>query len=326
MKTGKMMNAVLTTAFLWLAASSAGAQEFPSKVIKLTSPYSAGSGPDVIARAVAEKMSKTWGQQVIVDARPGANGFIAMEAVKRAPADGHDLAIVGNAHMTINPALFRKLPYDAKADFAPVAMLYSTPFFIAVSANGPYRTMADLIADAKANPGKISYGSPYIGSPSHLGSALLESSTDTKMIHVPFKDALQIFTSIANGDVGWALGTLGTAGALVRAGKIKLIAVAARKRLPSHPDIPTVDEAAGLKGFDVDAWVAVMAPRRTPPAVVQRINAEVNKILDQPDVKDRLTALGFVPAPDTPEGLAQTIDRDLKKYGELVKRTGASAE
>jgi tripartite-type tricarboxylate transporter receptor subunit TctC len=142
----------------------------------------------------------------------------------------------------------------------------------------------------------------------------------------PFKDALQIFTSIANGDVGWALGTLGTAGALVRAGKIRLIAVAAKKRLPSHPDIPTVDEAAGLKGFDVDAWVALMAPRRTLAAVVQRINAEVNKILDQPDVKDRLTALGFVPAPDTPDGLAQTIDRDLKKYGELVKRTGASAE
>jgi tripartite-type tricarboxylate transporter receptor subunit TctC len=304
----------------------ANAQDFPSKVVTVTSPYSAGSGPDLVARIIAEKLSQDWGRQVIVDPRPGANGFVAMERVKNSTPDGHDFALVGNAHMTINPALFKKLPYDAKADYAPIAMLYSTPFFIVAAANGPYKSLTDLISAAKANPGKLSYGSPYVGSPSHLGGALLESVTYTKMIHAPFKDTLQIFTSVANGDVSWALGTLGSMKALVQSGKIKLLAVAAKKRIPSNPDVPTVEEITGLKDYEVNAWVALVAPIKTPTAVIRKINSDVNKTLELNDVKERFATFGFIAAPDTSEALAQIVDKDMKKFSELVKRTGASAD
>ena len=173
----------------WLGLGSiALAQTFPSKVVKITAPYAAGAGPAIFTRIMADKLSKAWSQPVIVDAKPGASGFIAIEAVKNAAPDGHELLVVSNAHVAINPALYRTLPYDPRKDFVPVAMFYHTPFFLTVSTAGPYQSVPALIAAAKANPGTVSYGSSYVGSPSHLGSAEFEFLTGTKMIHVPYKD------------------------------------------------------------------------------------------------------------------------------------------
>jgi tripartite-type tricarboxylate transporter receptor subunit TctC len=318
--------AAVVTMSSMVFSTSVAAQEFPAKPIKIISPYSAGSGPDVAARFLAERLSKIWGQQTVVEARPGANGFIALQAIKRSAADGHEIGLVGNAHMTINPALMKNTPYDVRADFAPVAMLYKTPFFIAVGAGSPFKNLADLIAFARANPGKLSYGSPYVGSPSHLGSAYLESLTETKMIHVPFKDTLQIFTSIAAGDVGWAFGTHGTMASLIQGGRLRLLAVGALRRLASHPDVPTVEEALGLKGFEVNAWVALVAPKRTPEAAIRKINADVNRLLEQIETRQQMSQLGFVGTPDTPEGFAQLIDRDTKKYGDLVRKSGITSD
>src|SRR5438477_3982185 len=243
-----MIKVLPAAIFLLVQLSMAGApvsvaQTYPTKVVKITAPYSAGAGPAVFARILAEKLSRAWSQQVLVDPRPGASGFIAIEAVKNAAPDGHELLVVSNAHVAINPALYKKLPYDPDKDFVPVAMFYRTPFFLIVAAAGPYQNVRALIAAAKANPGAVTYGSSYVGSPSHLGSAEFEFLTGTKMIHVPFKDQSQMYVSIANGDVGWAFSTLGSALPLIQSGKIKLIAIASKERLKTLPDVPTIQEA-----------------------------------------------------------------------------------
>jgi tripartite-type tricarboxylate transporter receptor subunit TctC len=326
MKHRAQFRAVVIAA-AWLGiASVALAQSFPSRLVRITAPYSAGAGPAVFTRAVADKLSKLWGQPVIVDAKPGASGFIAIEAVKNAAPDGHELLVVSDAHVAINPALYKKLPYDPQKDFVPVAMFYHTPFYLAVATAGPYQTVPALIAAAKAAPGAVSYGSSYVGSPSHLGSAEFEFVTGTKMIHAPYKDQSQMYVGIANGDIGWAFTTLGSALPLMQAGRIKLIAIAAPQRSKVQPEVPTLAEAGGPAGMVVGAWLAVVAPRGTPPEVVRKINADVNKVLADPDILQQMRTLGFEPAPETPEQFADEIRADAKKYGELVRRTGATAD
>jgi tripartite-type tricarboxylate transporter receptor subunit TctC len=283
------------------------AQTFPARTVKITAPYSAGAAPAVFTRALADKLSKAWGQPVIVESKPGASGFVAIEAVKAAPADGHELLVVSDAHVAINPSLY-------------------TPFYLAVASAGPYASVPALIAAAKANPGTVSYGSSYVGSPSHLGSAEFEFTTGTKMIHVPYRDQSQMYVGIANGDVGWAFTTLGSALPLMQAGRIKLIAIAAAERSKVQPDVPTLAEAGGPASMRVGAWLAIVAPRGTPADVVRRINADVNKVLADPEVLTLMRTLGFEPTPETPEQFADEIRADARRYGELVRRTGATAD
>lgn len=308
-----------------LVVGGARAQTYPSRPVRIIAPYSAGAGPAVFTRVMADKLSKEWGQPVIVDARPGASGFIAMEAVKNAAPDGYNLLVVSNAHVSINPSLYKTLPYDAEKDYVPIAMIYRTPFFLIASASGPYQTVPALIAAAKAKPETVSYGSSYVGSPSHLGSAEFEFRTGTRMIHVPYKDQSQMYVAIAAGDVGWAFSTLGSALPLVQSGRLKLVAIAAKQRLKSLPDVPTLVEAGG-PDMQVDSWLALMAPRGTPPQVVQKINADVNKALADADVVEKLQTFGFEAAPGTPQQLADFIAVETKRFAELVKRTGATAD
>ena len=309
-----------------IATFGALAQPFPSRTVRFLAPFSAGAAPVTFTRIVADKLSKAWGQPVIVEPKPGGSGFLAIEALKSAQPDGHELLVASNAHVAINPALYTKLPYDPDKDLLPVAMFYRTPFFVVVAANGPYQTVPALIAAAKASPGTVSYGSSYVGSPSHLGSAEFEYRTGTKMIHVPYRDQSQMYVSIANGDVGWAFSTLGSALPLIQAGKIKIIAIAAKERLKTLPDVPTLEEAGGPAGLEVDSWLGLMAPRGTPPDTIHRINAEVTRVLADPDVLGQMRKLGFEPAAGTPEQFAQAIAADVRKYGELVRRTGAKAD
>lgn len=311
----------------WLGwGAFALAQAFPSRVVKITVPFAAGAAPAIFTRIIADKLSKAWSQPVIVDAKPGASGFIAIESVKNAAPDGHELLVVSNAHVAINPALYKALPYDPRKDFVPVAMFYHTSFFLAVATAGPYQSVPALIAAAKANPGTVSYGSSYVGSPSHLGSAEFEFLTGTRMIHVPYKDQSQMYVAIAGGDVGWAFSTLGSALPLMQSGRLKLIAIAARQRLKTLPDVPTLEEAGGPAGMVVDSWLAVVAPRGTPPEIVRRINADINKQLADPEVLAQMERFGFEAAPGTPEQLAAIIRADEMKFAELVRRTGATAD
>lgn len=323
---------ILVLAFLFLAAAGSGgalaqtAAAFPSKGVKINVPYASGTGPDVFTRYLADRLSKVWGRQVIVESRPGASGFIAIEAMKNAVPDGHELILAANGHTAMNPAIYKKLPYDPEKDLVPVAMAYRTPLFIAVSTNGPYQTVRSLIAAAKAAPGQVSYGSPYVGSPSHLGTAEFELVTGTRMLHVPFKDQNQAFISIANGDLGWMLSTYASASPMMKADKIRLIAIASKQRLKSYPDIPTIEEAGGPAGLELEGWVAFFAPRGTPADIVRRINADVNQQLTAPEVVERMRVGGWEPTPSTPAELAELIRRDTRKYVDLVRRTGASID
>ncbi len=292
----------------------------------LVVPFSSSAGPTVFMQVLADKLSRAWGERVIVEPKPGASGFLAIESVKNAPPDGHELLIVSNSHVAINPALYKKLPYDPERDFVPVALIYRAPYFVTVSASGPYQTVPALIAAAKANPGKLTYGISFIGSPPHLGSALFCFLTGSEMAAVPFKEQNQLYVSMANGELTWALSTIGSALQLMKAGKVKFIAVATRSRTAAQPDIPTVEEAGGPAGFEVDTWLAMLAPRGTPEGVVRRINADVVKQLGDADVLERMRMLGFQATPDSPEEVARLMREDTRKYSELVRKVGATAE
>jgi len=304
---------------------AAAAQTFPTKTVRIVSPYPAGAGPDTVARLLAEKLAKSWGQQVIIEPRPGANGFIAMEAVKKS-TDAHDVVMADNGHIAVAPSLFKRIPYDIDKDFRPAALIYRADFLIAVAANSPYRTVGELIAAAKADPGKISYATPFVGSPSHLGSALLEMRTGTQMLHVPFKETSQMVASVGNGEVTWTLTTLATAGSLVRAGKVKFLAVAAKSRLPGAGEIPTVLESGGPADYEVNGWVAFLSPRAASAQAIAAINAGVNRALAEPDVRERLTTFGFTPLPASTGELQSLIRADTTKFAELVRKTGATID
>ncbi|WP_245176143.1 tripartite tricarboxylate transporter substrate binding protein [Cupriavidus sp. AcVe19-6a] len=309
---------------LLATAAPAHAQAFPSRAVRLISPFPAGSGPDAVSRLLGEQLGKAWNQPVIVDSRPGGNGFIAMEAGKRAPATGHELVVADVGHLAINPGLFKRLPYDPRRDFVPVTGLYRTAFFIVVSQQSPIRTVPELIAAAKKAPDAVTYGSWAVGSTGHLGAAQLEAATGTQMLHAPYKDTAQLYTAVANGEVTWALGTYATAGPLIQAGKLRVLAVADSVRSPVLPNVPTLAEAGGPAGLEASSWVALLAPAGTPPATVSAIGKAVRTALGDPDVKAKLATFGFSPAPGSGDDVAEWVARDSQRYAELIKRTGAT--
>ena len=311
---------------LGLAARLGWAQSFPTKPVRIISTFSSGSGPDAAARIVGERLSAIWKQSIIVDARPGGNGFIAAAAAKQAAPTGYDLFMPDVGHLTINPSLFKKIPYDPKSDFVPVGGLLRTSFFIVVGANSPFRTVKDLIAAAAASPGKITYGSTSVGGPPHLGGAQLELASGTKMTHVPYREISQLNIAVSTGEVDWTMGSLASSGPLLKAGKVRYLAVADDTRSPSMPDLPTLEEAGGPKGVHARSWVALMAPKGTPPAVIATLNQSLNEVLRQPEVAEKFATFGYVPYPMTPAALAALIDSDTVANAGLVKRTGASAD
>uniref|UniRef100_UPI003F496B13 Bug family tripartite tricarboxylate transporter substrate binding protein n=1 Tax=Cupriavidus yeoncheonensis TaxID=1462994 RepID=UPI003F496B13 len=321
---GRLAMSVACAAALLAAAPPVHADAFPSRTIRLISPFPAGSGPDAVSRLLGERLGKAWGQPVIVDPRPGGNGFIAMEAGRRAPATGHELVVADVGHLAINPGLFKKMPYDPRRDFVPVTGLYRTAFFVVVSQQSPLHNIADLVAAAKKAPDAVTYGSWAVGSTGHLGAAQLEAATGTKMLHAPYKDTSQLYTAVANGEVTWALGTYATAGPLIQAGKLRVLAVADSARSPVLPNVPTIAEAGGPAGLEASSWVALLAPAGTPPATVSAIGKAVRAVLGEPDVKAKLATFGFTPAPATSDDVAAWVTRDSQRYAELIKRTGAT--
>ena len=316
----------LTAVGMVLAAPIGFAQEFPARPVRILSAYPTGVSPDLAARILAERLGHLWGRTVLVEPRPGANGYLAVNALKKANADGHDLLLVGNAHLTINPTLLKDIPYDAVADFVPVSMIYRAPFFIWVATNAPFRTVGELVAAAQANPERVSYSTPYVGSPPHLGGAMLASFSGTKMLAVHFKEGSQVYTSIANGDVTFALGTTGSTASLAKAGRLRALATGSPQRLPSAPDVPTVREGGGPAGYEIDSWVAIVAPRGTPPAIVRRIGEDVGRALAEPEVRERYRGLGVDAVSNNSSELAELIRVDLRRNAELVKRIGVTAE
>lgn len=316
----------LGTLLLVLAPAQAQPQAFPSRVVRITSPFPTGLAIDVTVRLIAERLGRGWGQQVIVEARPGGNGFIAIGAVKKAPADGHELLVMANSHLTINPNLIRSIPYDAENDFVPVSLFSRAPFFVVVSAAGPYKSLQELIAAAKANPGRVTYSSPSVGSAPHIGGAFLAYLTGTQMTAVHFKEAAPMMGSVANGDVSFIVSTLGSAAPLVKAGKLRFIATASPARLDLEPEVPSAREAGGPADYQVETWTSIVAPRGTPAETVRRISADMAAVLSDPEVRGRFRSLGFVATSTTSAETSALVKSELKRYGDLVKRIGITAE
>ena len=305
---------------------STQAQTFPSKPVRIITPFPVGSGPEGVARLVADKLSKNCGVPVTIENRPGGNGFIAIEAFKRGATDGTDLIQLDSVHLTAYPHLFKKLPYDTKNDFDVLLPLFKTYFFFTTSSASQYKTVGDIISDAKANPGKLNYGSWSVGNPVHLGSALFETISNIEMQHVIYKETSQLYSAVSTGELSFALGSIASAGPLYRSGKLKLIAIAAPRRLPGYKDIPTVGEVGGPKDFEVSGSTVIAAPKGLPKAVTDKIFNDITIALAEHDVREKFISFGYEPFVVTKEQFAQYIQDESAHQAIIIKKAKAALD
>lgn len=306
---------------------AANAQAFPDKPVRVIMPFPVGTGSDVVMRLLGEKLTKIWNQPVIVDNRPGGAGFIAMTAAKRSPADGYTFALVDDAIVSLLPHLFAKtIPYDSQKDFDPVTPIFRVNWFLAVPADTPFKSVADLVAEAKAKQGSYSYASSGMGSAMHLFAAMFENQAGVRMTHVPYKETPQAITDISRNEIGWAFTTAVTGGPMYRAKKVKFLAIGAPQRHPAFPDIPTVAEAGGPPNFEMRTWVGLFAPRGTPVAVMEKVNADFATVLADPAVRDQLNSMGFETWSAPAATLSRQLEADLKKYGDITKQLKISLD
>lgn len=314
-------------AALSFAGPAARAQDdFPSRPVTLVTAFAPGSGPDAVLRLVAEKLGKAWNQRVVVDNKPGGGGFIAIDAVRRAPADGYTLLQLDSEHLAALPYLYKSRGFETLKTFEPAAALFRTPFLVAVASDSKLKTMTDLVADAKARPGALTFGSWGVGSPGHLGGEQIEMLTGVQMQHVPYREVSQLFTSVGSGEVGWSFASIPSSQGAYKAGKLRYIAIAAPKRIPQLPDVPTVGEAGGPAGLDVNSFVVLVAPRGLPAAVRDRIHADVRKAVAEPDIKARFDTFAFEALAWSPAEIEAQAGVKSRTYGELVKRKSISLE
>jgi len=302
------------------------AVNFPTRQVRITTPFPVGSGPETVVRMVAQSLSKTWQKPVIVENRPGANGSIAIDAFRRGAADGHDLIHLDNVHLSAYQFLFKKLPYDPQKDFEPLLPLFKAAFFFTVATDSPYKAVGDLIADAKAKSGALNFGSWSVGNPVHLGSELFASMTGTKFEHVIYKETSQLYTGVANGELAFALGSSATSGSLYRAGRLRYLAVAGPRRLAGFPDVPTVVESGGPADFDVTGWTTIAVPKGLDPAVAEKIRRDIEQALAGPEVKERFEAFGYEPFPATREQFASFIQAESSRFADVISKSGISLD
>jgi tripartite-type tricarboxylate transporter receptor subunit TctC len=303
----------------------AAAAAWPTKPVTLIVPYPPGGGTDVIARIVQEPLSKQLGQPVLIENRGGAGGSIGTAAAAKAAPDGQTLLFTLSSH-TINPAIYRTLPFDTERDFSAVSQVASLPQLFAVHPATPYRSFKDLVAYMKANAGKIDYASVGVGSPSHMAGELLKLKLDLDMVHVPYRGGGPAVAAAIAGDVPLLIVSIPAAMPQVRAGRLRALAVSTAKRTPILPDVPTVAEATGMKDFEVDSWYAVFAPARTPEDIILRTNKELAAVLARPEIKAKLLEQGAEAAPSTPEALAARVHREIAEWQALVKRVPIEAD
>ena len=305
-------------------AQAQSASNWPTKQVRIINPFPVGGGPDGTSRLLADKLGKMWKQPVVVENRPGGNGFIAINEFKRGATDGTDIIQLDNVHLAAYPHLFKKLPYDIAADFNVVLPLFRTFFFVCVPNNSPYKTVADLIADAKAKPGQLNYGSWSLGNPVHLGSALLESLTGTKMEHIIFKETSQLYQSVATGDLAFALGSSGTAGPLFRSGKLRFLAVLAPHRLKGYEDVPTIAESGGPADAIVTGWNALAGSPQTPADVVEKIRTDTIACLKEADVQPKFQTFGYENYFPSPEEFKSFMAEESKRFKDVIQRANLS--
>jgi len=294
-------------------------QSYPSKPVKVILTFPAGGGVDVIARALAQKLSDSTGQQFIVDNRPGAGGIVAAEALTKSAADGYTLLFALDTVLTVTPQLFPNTPFDVKRDFVPISIVAESPLVVLTAPTANIATISDLIAKAKVNPNAINFGSGGNGSSGHLAAELLASMAGGTMTHVPYKGGPQVLTDLAGGQLQMTVLSLAASNAMVQAGKARLIAVTGARRLAGYPEVPTVAES-GLPGYKAGFWVGLLAPAGTPRAIIDKLNWEVQKVLKLPDLRLQLQKTGVDPVGGSPEQFAATIDSETKVWGDILRQ------
>lgn len=304
-------------AALSFVALGAQAQAWPSKPVTLVVPFPPGGTTDVLARALAEKLTTSLGQTVIVESKPGAGATLGADFVAKSKPDGYTL-LMGAVHHTIAPSVFKKLPYDLQKDFAPITTVALVPNVLTVSAANPAKNVADLVAQAKAAPGKLNYGSNGNGTAQHLIGTQFESANGIQITHIPYKGSGPLVTDLIGGQVTMSFDTVTPVLPHIKAGKLKALAVTTGKRSSALPEVPTLAEA-GVKGIDTGTWFGLLAPAATPKEIVTRLNTEVVALLAQPEFRKKLEDIGAEPVGNSPEQMARQIKDDSEKFARLVK-------
>lgn len=307
------------------ALATAQAQGYPNKPVRLIVPYPAGGTTDIIARVAAQQLSERLKQPFVVENKGGANGAIGSAEVARAPADGYTLLMGTASTHGINSAVYKSLPYDAVKDFAPVTIVASTPNIIAVHPSVPAKNLQELLALARAQPGKLNYGSTSLGGSPHMSAELLKMMAHVDMLHVPYKGAAPMLTDLMGGQVQVGFDNLPSTINFVRSGKVRAIAVTTAQRWPGAPEIPTVAES-GVPGYEVSGWFGLLAPAGTPPAVLKTIQQAIAEAVKQPEVNKQMLDLGALPVANTPEAFAALVQADVAKWREVVKSTGVKLD
>ncbi len=318
----------ILAAFTLAAALALGApalaQEYPSKPVRMLVGFAAGGGTDSVARVFGQKLSEALGQPVLIENRPGAGGNLAAQMTARAPADGYTIHIVASSFAT-NPSLYRNAGYDPLKDFEPVSWVANTPYILEVTPSLPAKTVAELVALAKAEPGKLSYASGGTGAPSHLGVELLKSMAGIDLLHVPYKGGGQALTDLMGGQVQVYLDPIVLAAQNVQSGRTRALAVTSSTRSPVMPDVPTVSES-GIPGYEIIGWYAVFAPAGTPRPIIDKLNAKIGEVLAAPEIRSRFLTMGLEPVGKGPEALTAFMQTEIAKWRQVIERSGATVD
>jgi len=319
------VTAALLAAGPSIAAAQDGAQSYPSRPVRVVVPYAPGGPADILGRMVAQKMNEMWGQPAIVDNRPGGNTFIGAEIVAKAPPDGytHFVAFVGT--LAINPGLYRKLPYDPVKSYEPITMLAMVPLILVVNPNVPAKSVQDLVALAKASPGKLTYSSAGVGQGSHLAGEIFKSMTGVQMTHVPYKGNAQATADVVGGHITMIFDGMSSSLPFVRSGRLRALAITTAKRATAIPEVPTVAEQ-GVPGYDVGSWVGLLTTGGTPKPVVDKINRDLVKVLQTPEMRERIAGIGLDPVTMAPGEFSAYIQSEIRKWVGAIKAAGIQPE
>ena len=314
---------LLVGALAWL--TNAGAQEYPTKPIRLVITYPPGGNTDLVGRALALKLGEFMGQQVVVDNRGGAGGVLGSMITAQSAPDGYTTMLGTSAGMVINPLLSRKLTYDPVRDFAPVSMVVIVPQLLVINPQLPVKNVRELIAFAKAKPGYLNAGSSGVGTPNHFGTELLKWLAGVDIVHVPYKGGAPALTDLLGGQIQMAFSSVPAVLPHIKAGRLVALGVGSAKRSPALPNIPTIAEA-GVPGYEYTTWYGIFAPAKTPRTLIARLNTEIVKAMETPDIKDRFTALGGDPDPGTPEELRAYMANESAKWAKIIKAANIRIE
>jgi len=307
------------------SAHVAAAEKYPERPVRMIVPFPPGGATDILARVVSQKLSEAFGQQVVVDNRPGAGGTIGSRIAADAPADGYTLIMATTSTHAIGPSLYTKRPYDALTDFTPITEVATSPNVLLVASQVPAKSVKELIALAKAQPGKLNYGSSGIGTQFHLSGELLKLLAHIDIVHVPYKGTALVYPDMFSGQIQILFDVPPVALPFIKAGRIRALGVSGRTRTPVLPDVPTIADA-GIPGYDADLWFALFAPAKMPRDRASRVHGDVVKLLKTPDVKDRFAQLGADGVGSTPEAFTAFLKNEIAKWEKVVKASGAKAD